>query len=187
MELSNRFDEALVYAHGLHRAQKRKGTEIPYVAHLIGVASIAIEHGGDEDQAIAALLHDAPEDQGGKATLEEIRRRFGDGVAAIVADCTDAWTEPKPPWIKRKQDYVAALGSKPLRSMLVSLADKTYNAEAIATDYETLGEAVFARFSTDAAGVRWYYGALGEVFRQRMSGPLATRYTNAVKRFAAAP
>lgn len=184
MGFSERFDEALVYAHRLHRAQKRKGTDIPYVAHLIGVASIAIEHGGDEDQAIAALLHDAPEDQGGEETLDEIRRRFGDGVAGIVADCTDAWTEPKPPWLKRKQEYVAALGSKPSRSLLVSLADKTYNAEAIAADFETLGEAAFDRFSADAAGVRWYYGALSDIFMQRMNGPLAIRYSRAVARFA---
>lgn len=187
MGFSPLFDEALVYAHSLHRDQKRKGAGTPYIAHLMGVASITIEHGGDEAQAIAALLHDAAEDQGGEETLADIRKRFGNDVAGIVADCTDAWTEPKPPWLARKQAYVKALPTKALRSLLVSLADKTYNAEAIASDYETFGEEVFERFSADALGVRWYYGALVEIFSQRMSGPLARRYANAVKRFAGAP
>jgi len=100
--LTNRFDEAFRYAHGLHQAQKRKGTSIPYISHLMSVAALVIEHRGNEDQAIAALLHDAAEDQGGAKTLAEIRKRFGEPVAAIVSDCTDAWTEPKPEWRPRK-------------------------------------------------------------------------------------
>src|SRR5258705_7041041 len=105
--LTDRFDDAFRYAHRLHQSQTRKGTSIPYISHLMTVSAIVIEHGGNEDQAIAALLHDAPEDQGGEATLEEIRKLFGDPVAAIVHDCTDSWTEPKPDWRPRKEAYLA--------------------------------------------------------------------------------
>jgi (p)ppGpp synthase/HD superfamily hydrolase len=98
MVLTTRFDNAFRYAHQLHRGQTRKGTTIPYISHLMAVAALVVEHGGNEDQAIAGLLHDAPEDQGGVQTLAEIRAMFGDAVANIVADCTDSWTDPKPPW-----------------------------------------------------------------------------------------
>ncbi len=129
--LTGRFDDAFHYAHRLHRSQMRKGTPIPYISHLMTVAALVIEHGGNEDQAIAALLHDAAEDQGGAETLDDIRKRFGDAVAEIVADCTDAWTDPKPDWRPRKEAYLAKLPAKPTPSLLVSLADKTHNAEAI--------------------------------------------------------
>jgi (p)ppGpp synthase/HD superfamily hydrolase len=129
--LTERFDGAFRYAHRLPQKQWRKGTSIPYISHLMTVAALVIEHGGDEDQAIAGLLHDAAEDQGGDRTLAEIRAKFGDQVANIVADCTDAWTEPKPPWRPRKEAYLKALPNKPAASLLVSLADKTHNAEAI--------------------------------------------------------
>ena len=115
-DLTERFQSALAFATELHRHQRRKGTKIPYVSHLLGVASIALEIGADEDQAIAALLHDAVEDQGGVPCLDEIRERFGDRVASIVADCTDADTEPKPPWRARKEAYIASLSHKPAES-----------------------------------------------------------------------
>ncbi len=121
--LTERFDDAFGFAHRLHRAQPRKGTSIPYISHLMTVAALVIETGGDEDQAIAALLHDAVEDKGGADTLEKIRATFGETVAMIVSDCTDAWTEPKPPWRARKEAYLLALPDKPQRSLLVSLAD----------------------------------------------------------------
>jgi (p)ppGpp synthase/HD superfamily hydrolase len=120
MSLTDRFDDALVYASRLHRKQTRKGSDTPYVAHLLAVCSLVIEHGGTEDQAIAALLHDAAEDQGGEPRLNEIRALYG----APVADITDAWTEPKPPWRPRKEAYLAALASKPSASLLVSLAEQ---------------------------------------------------------------
>ena len=110
--LTRRYDQAFQYAHGLHREQSRKGTDIPYISHLMTVSAIVIENGGNEDQAIAALLHDAAEDQGGTATLDEIRRRFGGSVADIVYDCTDAWTEPKPEWRSRKEAYLVKLPAK---------------------------------------------------------------------------
>jgi (p)ppGpp synthase/HD superfamily hydrolase len=173
VELTDRFDAALAYASRLHREQRRKGTEIPYVAHLLSVSALVLEHGGDEDQAIAGLLHDAAEDQGGEQTLAEIRARFGDGVAKIVADCTDSWVEPKPPWRARKEAYVAALPQKDKRSLLVSLADKTHNAKAIAGDLRRLGDALWPRFSGGRAGTVWYYTALADVFRRALPGALA--------------
>ena len=170
--LTDRFDDAFHYAHRLHRAQMRKGTPIPYISHLMTVAALVIEHGGNEDQAIGALLHDAAEDQGGAETLEEIRGRFGDAVAEIVSDCTDAWTEPKPDWRPRKEAYLAKLPSTPQQSLLVSLADKTHNAEAILFDYRVLGDPLWQRFNGGAKGTRWYYGALADVFSHTMPGQI---------------
>jgi (p)ppGpp synthase/HD superfamily hydrolase len=183
--LSTRYDDALRYAHDLHRAQTRKGTPIPYISHLMTVSALVIEHGGNEDQAIGALLHDAAEDQGGEATLADIRGRFGDAVAQIVHDCTDAWEEPKPAWRPRKEAYLAILPKKSPQSLLVSLADKTHNAEAILFDYRALGDDLWPRFNGGAEGTRWYYGALANVFAQAMPGRLADRLARAVQGFSA--
>jgi (p)ppGpp synthase/HD superfamily hydrolase len=182
--LIDRFDDAFHYAHLLHRAQMRKGTPIPYISHLMTVAALVIEHGGNEDQAIGALLHDAAEDQGGAETLEDIRGRFGDAVAEIVSDCTDAWTEPKPDWRPRKEAYLAKLPSKPQQSLLVSLADKTHNAEAILFDYRVLGDPLWERFNGGAEGTRWYYGALADVFSQVTPGRLSDRLSRAAAAFS---
>lgn len=181
--LSDRFDDAFRFAHELHREQRRKGTSIPYISHLMTVAALVLEHGGTEEQAIAGLLHDAPEDQGGAATLAEIRRRFGDVVARIVADCTDSWTEPKPPWRARKQRYIEHLRDKPCDSLLVSLADKTHNAEAILWDYHALGDELWSRFNGGAEGTRWYYGALAKTFQNSLPGTLSDRFGRAVAGF----
>jgi (p)ppGpp synthase/HD superfamily hydrolase len=181
--LTERFDEAFRYAHGLHRLQSRKGTPIPYISHLMTVAALVIEDGGDEDQAIAGLLHDAAEDQGGDQRLAEIRAKFGDAVADIVADCTDAWSEPKPPWRPRKEAYLKALPKKASSSLLVSLADKTHNAEAILFDYNVLGDCLWDRFNGGAEGTRWYYGALAHCFADVMPGRLSDRLSRAVKAF----
>ena len=148
------------------------------------LAALVIEHGGNEDQAIAALLHDAAEDQGGAEILEEIREKFGDAVADIVSDCTDAWTDPKPEWRPRKEAYLAKLPTKPTQSLLVSLADKTHNAEAILFDYRVLGEPLWPRFNGGAEGTRWYYGALADLFSQTMPGRLSDRLSRAVKAFS---
>lgn len=181
--MTARLDEAFAYARHLHRDQKRKGTAIPYIGHLMAVSALVIEAGGDEDQAIAALLHDAAEDQGGLVTLGAIRERFGGPVAAIVSDCTDAWTDPKPPWRARKEAYLAELPTKPRRSLLVSLADKVQNAEAIASDYRELGDGLWSRFSGGADGTRWYYARLAGMFSELMPGPLADRLSRAVVAF----
>lgn len=182
--LTTRFDDALQYAHGLHRHQTRKGTVIPYVSHLMTVSALVIEHGGNEDQAIAALLHDAAEDQGGAETLTEIQLRFGDEVAEIVQDCTDAWTDPKPAWRPRKEAYLARLPLKPTQSLLVSLADKTHNAEAILFDYRSIGDALWQRFNGGAEGTRWYYQSLARIFSQVLPGRLSDRLARAATEFA---
>jgi len=185
--LSERFDDALAFASRLHRSQTRKGTAIPYISHLMAVSALVIEHGGDEDQAIAALLHDAAEDQGGEAILHEIEHRFGPAVARIVEDCTDAWTEPKPPWRGRKEAYLDKLPSKPKSSLLVSLADKVHNAAAIVEDRETIGEAIWTRFSGGRDGTVWYYDTLGRIFAHEMPGPLAGRLTRLAATMAEPP
>jgi (p)ppGpp synthase/HD superfamily hydrolase len=162
--LTERFDHALQYASTLHRTQRRKGTTIPYFAHLMAVSALVLEHGGDEDQAIAGLLHDAAEDQGGDATLQEINRQFGPAVAEIVADCTDSWTEPKPAWRLRKEAYLAKLPSKKPGSLLVSLADKTHNAKAILLDHMAIGPEIWNRFSVKRDQTLWYYRGLSNTF-----------------------
>lgn len=165
MTLSARFEEALTFAARLHAGQVRKGTAIPYVAHLLAVASLVLEHGASDDEAIAALLHDAAEDQGGKATLDEIRSRFGDVVAEIVEGCTDAWTIPKPPWRERKEAYLASLREASASVCLVSTADKLHNARTILGDYRVLGESLWGRFNGGRDGTLWYYRSLVEVLR----------------------
>jgi (p)ppGpp synthase/HD superfamily hydrolase len=165
MILSTRFEEALVFATQLHREQTRKGTRIPYIAHLLGVTSIVLEYGGDEDEAIAALLHDAIEDQGGASTREEIRRRFGETVVAIVNGCTDAEVIPKPAWRVRKESYIAHMAHASPSVRLVSAADKLHNARAILADYRVLGEALWTRFNGGKAGTLWYYRSLVSAFR----------------------
>ncbi len=163
--LSPRFDAALVYASQLHRDQLRKGTHIPYVSHLLAVTALVLEHGGTEDEAIAALLHDAVEDQGGSETREAIRERFGEDVAAIVDGCSDADTLPKPPWDERKKAYVGHVVIAPPSVRLVSAADKLHNARAILADYRQLGETLWDRFNGGRDGTLWYYRALADAFR----------------------
>ncbi len=172
MAYSHRFEDALAYAHHLHARQKRKGTQIPYIAHLLAVTAIVIENGGTEDEAIAALLHDAVEDQGGRKTREEIRRRFGEKVVSIVDGLTDTDQTPKPPWRKRKEDYIAHLSHASPAVILVSLADKLHNAQAILRDYRQVGEKVWDRFNGGKEGTLWYYHALVAAFRARGDSPL---------------
>lgn len=158
------FQQALIYADRLHADQKRKGTEVPYIAHLLSVAALVIEAGGDEDERIAALLHDAVEDQGGRETLEEIRLEFGERVAAIVEGCTDAYTIPKPPWRKRKETYLDHLPEASPSVRRVSLADKLHNARSILRDLRHYGPPVWGRFTGDREGTLWYYRQLANFF-----------------------
>ena len=150
--LTSRFENALVFAAQLHREQRRKGSNVPYVSHLLAVAALVIEHGGDEDEAIAALLHDAIEDQGGPTARDRILRRFGEPVARIVEGCSDSQTTPKPPWKERKRAYIAGIGEKSASVRLVSAADKLHNARCILSDYRTLGEEVWRRFEGGREG-----------------------------------
>ncbi len=160
MHLSLRFDEALIFAASLHRDQIRKGSNVPYISHLLTVAGVALEYGADEDEAIAALLHDAVEDQGGAETREEIRRRFGDRVVEIVDGCSDSDSIPKPPWKERKDAYIAHLATASPSVRLVSAADKLCNARAILKDYRLVGEALWERFKGGREGTLRYYRAL---------------------------
>ena len=165
MRLTPVFVDAMTFSAQLHLAQMRKGSGVPYLAHVLGVCSIVLEYGGTEDEAIAALLHDAVEDQGGRPVLERIRQRFGDRVAGVVEECTDAETFPKPPWKERKLKYVAHLREASASAKLVSAADKLHNARAIVMDHRALGEGVWARFNADRTDIRWYYRAVTEALR----------------------
>jgi len=164
MSLSARFECAFQYAAVLHAHQKRKGTDIPYISHLLAVAGLVIENGGTEDEAIAALLHDAVEDAGGRGRLSDIRARFGEAVAEIVTGCSDADVIPKPPFAERKQAYLADLKKGSPSVLLVSCADKVHNARAILSDYEEQGEALWGRFNGGREGTLWYYRALADEF-----------------------
>lgn len=170
--LSHRFTQALTYATELHSQQVRKGSGVPYIAHLLGVCSIALEYGASEEEAIAALLHDAIEDQGGDTTRDEIRRRFGDIVTEIVEGCTDANTTPKPPWKERKIAYIAHLPTASASVRLVSAADKLYNAQSILKDYRLMGDEVWQRFKGGKEGTLWYYKALVDAFQVVGSTPI---------------
>jgi GTP pyrophosphokinase len=173
MKLTERFNDALVYAARLHADQVRKGNErIPYVAHLLGVASLTLEYGGDEDQAIAALLHDAVEDQGGTPQLEQIRRQFGEKVAQIVADCSDAFETPKPPWQQRKEAYIKHLAQISADSLLVSCADKVHNIRSISKDYLQMGETLWQRFQGGRNGTLRYYRSLSNTFQVLFPSPI---------------
>jgi (p)ppGpp synthase/HD superfamily hydrolase len=166
--LGNAFDRALLLATDHHRRQLRKGTEIPYVSHLLGVTSLVLEMGGTETEAIGALLHDAVEDGGGQPMLDRIRAEFGDDAARIVAANSDSDAEPKPPWYRRKRDYIDAIAHKQPDELRVSLADKLHNARAILLDYRTHGEGLWDRFkSGEGDSIRWYYRSLFEAFAAR--------------------
>ena len=173
--LTERFDNALQFAHGVHRSQIRKDTTIPYVSHLLSVAGLVLESGGDEDLAIAALLHDAvedAEDMSGEDMSDRIRAKFGDRVADIVDGCSDAKSSSggsKPPWRSRKEAYLEHLRSAPNDVLRVSIADKVHNARSIATDQDRFGEALWERFSSTSEDSRWYYTSLRDIYKERIS------------------
>jgi (p)ppGpp synthase/HD superfamily hydrolase len=164
IKLGPRFLRAFEFAAAKHSKQTRKASTIPYIAHLIGVASLVLEAGGDEDLAIAALLHDVVEDCGGMPMLKEVRRRFGKRVAKVVEGCTDADTYPKPPWRDRKEKYIARLKREDADTRLVSAADKLNNVRSILSDYRAIGESVWSRFNGGREGTLWYYRTLLDVF-----------------------
>jgi (p)ppGpp synthase/HD superfamily hydrolase len=167
-----KFEEALLYATRLHRDQKRKGTDTPYVTHLLAVAAIVGENGGSEDEVVAALLHDAPEDQGGEERLEDIRIRFGEEVAEIVDGCVDTYEEPKPAWGRRKEAYVERMPSEPGPVQLVSAADKLHNARSILSDLRDVGDDLWERFTGSKEGTLWYYRALVESYTADRASPV---------------
>lgn len=188
MPLTARFDQALVVASELHREQRRKGGDVPYVSHLLAVCAIVLEHGGDEDEAIAALLHDGPEDQGGEATLALIGSRFGERVRSIVAACSDTFETPKPPWLQRKEAYLEHLsrGEVSRSALLVSAADKLHNLITTVDDLQAQGPAFWGRFNSTAEQQLWYYRSLASVYRDRLGGRLADAVAAQVERLEAA-
>jgi len=162
--LTENFQQAFVYASDLHKDQYRKGSEIPYLTHLMTVAALVLENGGDENQAIAALLHDAVEDQGGIQTLNEIKEKFGPYVAELVDGCTDAYTQPKPPWKARKTAYLEKLQNADHTILLISLADKVHNARSILLDLQSGDRSIWDKFTGGKGGSIWYYQRLAEIF-----------------------
>jgi (p)ppGpp synthase/HD superfamily hydrolase len=164
VKLGPRFLRAFEFAAEKHKGQTRKASTIPYIAHLMGVASLVLEAGADEDLAIAALLHDVVEDCGGAPMLKEIRRKFGDRVAKVVDGCTDADAYPKPPWRERKEKYIARLKKENADTRLVSAADKLNNVRSIVSDYRAIGESVWSRFNGGREGTLWYYRTLRDQF-----------------------
>ena len=186
--LTDRFDRALLYATHVHGGQVRKGTSTPYLAHLLAVSATVLEYGGDEDLAIAALLHDSVEDQGGKARLEDVRNRFGDRVAAVVAACSDSLAdtakgERKTDWGKRKEAYLAHLDTADDDVLRVSLADKVHNARAILRDLRKpdVGQSIWSRFSQPREKTLWYYRRVADKFREKWPGQLANELHQIVK------
>jgi (p)ppGpp synthase/HD superfamily hydrolase len=158
--LGSRLQRAFQYAATHHAGQTRKQTAVPYLSHLMAVSALVLEAGGDEDLAIAALLHDVVEDCGGMPRLVEVRRQFGGRVAGIVEGCTDSFGEPKGEWIERKKRYLRELRHADADTRLVSASDKLHNVRTILADYRNYGETVWKRFSGKREGTLWYYRAL---------------------------
>ena len=189
-KLTSRFEEALTYASRAHRDHIRKvspdearttDSEVPYVAHLLGVTSLVLEHGGGEDEAIAALLHDAIEDTGGPARREDIRVRFGDEVVRLVEACSDSDGETKAPWEERKRAYIGHLGvSSDAKARLVSACDKLYNARSVLADYRKLGAKLWTRFNGGREGTLWYYRSLADEFARGGPPEVASEIGRAV-------
>lgn len=165
VRLGQRFHRAFLFAAQKHAGQTRKASTIPYIAHLMGVASLVLEFGGDEEMAIAALLHDVVEDCGGGPVLKEVQRRFGARVGKIVDGCTDSNITPKPPWRERKETYLRHLKNADSETRLVSAADKLNNVRSIVSDYRAVGEAIWSRFNGGRDGTLWYYRALLKEFQ----------------------
>jgi (p)ppGpp synthase/HD superfamily hydrolase len=185
MDLSPKFEEALVYANRIHAGQIRKKTEMPFIAHLLGVTSIVLEHGGNETEAVGALLHDAVEDAGGEPRLEEIRLKFGEAVAAIVSGCTDSMEIPCPPWRERKETYLRHLPETTRSVQLVSAADKLHNGRALIRMLRLHGNAIFERFAGGREGTLWYFRSLAEVFNSLHATPLTEELNRVVRKLEA--
>ncbi len=170
--LTERLDEAFAFAHELHREQRRKGSRVPYITHLMSVAALVGEYGGDEDQMVAALLHDAVEDQGGRSTLDAIRERFGERVADYVIRCSDAETEPKPPWRARKKAFAESVRKAPPPIKLLVAADKLHNARATIVDLDNEGASVWQRFRGGRVNTLWYYDLMLEALAENWAHPI---------------
>jgi (p)ppGpp synthase/HD superfamily hydrolase len=169
---SLRLRHAFDYAATLHASDVRKGSRVPYLSHLLEVCAIVLRYGGNEDAAIAALLHDAAEDHGGKPRLVDIQMNFGKAVAGVVQECTDSTETLKEPWEGRKRSYVKHLAKASRGGLLVSAADKLSNVRAILSDHYVIGDKVYARFKRPKKRTLWYYNALCRVFSTHLRGDL---------------
>lgn len=178
--LTQRFEQALIYATRLHAQQVRKATGVPYISHLLSVTALVLEVGGNEEEAIAALLHDAVEDQGGAATRAEIYAHFGEQVGAIVDDCTEFRTEIKPPWQERKLHYIEQLRVGSPSARRVALADKLHNARSLLFDYRQQGDAIWSVFSTGKEGMLWFYHSLLQMYREVAPSPIVEELARVV-------
>jgi (p)ppGpp synthase/HD superfamily hydrolase len=165
--LGPRLQRAFRYAAKWHDGQSRKSTAVPYLSHVMAVASLVLEAGGDEDLAIAALLHDVVEDCGGMPRLREIRRMFGSRVAHIVEGCTDTFVEPKPDWVERKRGYLEEVKHADDETRLVSASDKLHNVRTILADFRNHGDAIWIRFNGKKEGTLWYYRALSDEYAKK--------------------
>lgn len=177
-------DEALALAAGAFRGRVRKGTGVPYLTHLLQVATWVFEEGGDEEQFIAALLHDYVEDIEG-ASIAELQGRFGERVARIVDGLTDAYVRPKPPWQQRKEVYIARLRTAPAEIKLVAVCDKLHNASSMLRDLDRVGEALWGRFSASKQQTLWYYRTVTEALGEGWSHPLLERLQAVVRQLTA--
>ncbi|HEY4284503.1 MAG TPA: HD domain-containing protein [Chthoniobacterales bacterium] len=178
--LSSKFDRALIYAAKLHRGKLRKKTKIPDIGHILGVTAIALEYGANETEAIAALLHDAVEDAGGRKRLNDIERKFGHAVTRIVDGCTDSVAEPKPSWSDRKKEYVAHVRGASMSTKLVSASDKLQNVRSLLRNYREEGEPLWRRYNCGKEGALWYYRALVKAFTGKRIKPLVRELDRAV-------
>jgi len=181
VKLGPRFQRAFQFASKMHSGQTRKASSIPYLAHLIGVASLVLEAGGDEDLAMAALLHDVVEDCGGAPMLKEVRKHFGARVANIVDGCTDAYEVPKPAWRARKENYIRRLKKETAETRLVSAADKLHNIRSILSDYRAIGESIWSRFNGGREGTLWYYRTLRDEFLRQEPNRVTQEFDLAVR------
>ncbi|MDY7021002.1 MAG: HD domain-containing protein [Cyanobacteriota bacterium] len=179
-QLTERFEQALVYAHRLHATQTRKVGNIPYISHLLSVAALVLEAGGNEDEAISALLHDSIEDQGGAKTRQEIYQRFGESVVKIVDGCTESETIPKPPWKERKLRYLDQIQNANSSVKLVSLADKLHNGRSLLIEYHQLGDELWKIFSNGKAEMLWFYESLLEIYQQTPHTQLVEEFSQIV-------
>ena len=179
--LTPKFTRALTYASRLHGGKLRKKTRIPDIDHILGVTSIALEYGANETEAIAALLHDAAEDAGGRQRLNDIRRKFGNAVAKIVDGCSDTYDDPKPPWLDRKKKYVRHVRDAAVSTKLVSASDKLQNVRSLLRNYRNEGDRLWKRYNCGKEGALWYYRALVNAFTGNRIKPLVRDLDFAVR------
>lgn len=181
MAYSDRMVRAFALAHELHAQQRRKSTDAPYITHLMAVAALVGEHGGTEEMVIAALLHDAVEDQGGVATLARIRTEFGDDVAELVEAATDASTHPKPPWRARKEAHLARLATASPAARLVIAADKLHNARSLVATLKREGVSAWRHFKGGRDGTIWYYASMVDTLRHSWPHPILDELDGAIE------